>query len=137
MKQERQAEALVLPSERREKKCERDVFIPYEYNIKIINRNIKILNGSATVTMHICTVTVVIVHKCTILHKLLWVFFSSNCVKSAIFSILHNYAQTDVIALRWTLIIGTKETHCHEQKLLEDVNLREREREREREFINI
>ena len=31
MKQERQAEALVLPSERREKKCERGAFIPYEY----------------------------------------------------------------------------------------------------------
>ena len=94
MKQERQVEGLVLPSERREKKCERSAFIPYEYNIKIINRNIKILNGSA-----ICTVTVAIVHKCTIMHKLVWVFFSSNCVKSATFSILHNYAQADVIAL--------------------------------------
>ena len=99
MKQKRQAEALVLPSERREKKCERSAFIPYEYNIKIINRNIKILNGSATVTVHICTVTVAIVHKCTIMHKLVWAFFSSNCVKSTTFSILHNYAQPDVIVL--------------------------------------
>ena len=89
-----------LPSERREKKSVKDVlFIPYEYNIKIINRNIKILNGSATMTVHICTVTVAIVHKCTIMHKLVWVFFSSNCVKSATFSILHNYTQADVIAL--------------------------------------
>ena len=89
-----------LPSERREKKSVKDVlFIPYEYNINIINRNIKILNGSATMTVHICTVIVAIVHKCTIMHKLVWVFFSSNCVKSATFSILHNYAQADVIAL--------------------------------------
>ena len=86
------------------KKCETGAFIPYEYNIKIINGNIKILNGSATVTMHICTVTVAIVHKCTIMHKLVWVFFSSNCVKSATFSILHNYAQADVIALSYSLI---------------------------------
>ena len=82
-----------LPSERREKKSVKDVlFIPYEYNIKI-------LNGSATMTVHIRTVTVAIVHKCTIMHKLVWVFFSSNCVKSATFSILHNYTQADVIAL--------------------------------------
>ena len=100
MKQERQAETLVLPNERREKKCERGAFIPYKYKIKIINRNIKILNGSATVTVHICTVTVAIVHKCTIMHKLVWVFFPSNCVKSATFFILHNYAQAGVIALR-------------------------------------
>ena len=106
MKQERQAEALVLPSEMREKKCERGAFIPYEYKIKIINRNIKILNGSATVTVHICTVTVAIVHKCTIMHKLVWVFFSSNCVKSATFFILHNYAQADVIALSPLMVIA-------------------------------
>ena len=85
MKQERQAEALVLPSERREKKCERGAFIPYEYKIKIINRNIKILNGSATVTVHICTVTVAIVHRCTIIHKLVWVFFSLKLCKSSHF----------------------------------------------------
>ena len=36
---------------------------------------IKILNTSATVTMHICTVTVTIVHKCTILHLPILVFF--------------------------------------------------------------
>ena len=50
--------------------------------------------------MHICTVTVAIVHKCTIMHKLVWVFFCSNCVKLTTFFILHNYAQADVIALR-------------------------------------
>ena len=36
----------------------------------------KILNGHAIVTVHICTVTVAIVHKCTILHSLMWVFFA-------------------------------------------------------------
>ena len=28
----------------------------------------KIINRSATITVHICTVTIAIVHKCTILH---------------------------------------------------------------------
>ena len=41
----------------------------------------KILNASATLTVHICTVTVAIVHLCTILHPLMWVFFGSKCVK--------------------------------------------------------
>ena len=59
----------------------------------------KITNTHATVIMHICTVTVTIVHKCTIMHKLVWEFFCSNCVKVVSFSILHNYAQADVIAL--------------------------------------
>ena len=61
----------------------------------------KILNGHLIVTVHICTVTVAIVHKCTILHSLMWVFFYSNCVKLATFFILHNYTSTDVIALKW------------------------------------
>ena len=34
------------------------------------------------------------------MHKLVWVFFCSNCVKLITFSILHNYAQADVIALK-------------------------------------
>ena len=37
---------------------------------------IKILNAHATVTVHICMVTVAIVHLCTILHPLIWVFFA-------------------------------------------------------------
>ena len=61
----------------------------------------KILNGHAIVTVHICTVTVAIVHKCTILYSLMWVFFCSNYVKLATFSILHNYTSTGVIALKW------------------------------------
>ena len=59
----------------------------------------KKINGSATITMHICTVTVAIVHKCTILHLLMWVFFRPKCVKRLPFSILQNYPPTDVIAL--------------------------------------
>ena len=60
----------------------------------------KILNAYAIVTVHVCTVTVAIVHKCTILHPLMWVFFCSNCVKLATFFILHNYTSTDAIALK-------------------------------------
>ena len=41
----------------------------------------KIINASATVTVHICTVTVAMVHLCTFLHPLMWVFFWSKCVK--------------------------------------------------------
>ena len=36
----------------------------------------KIMICTTTITVHICTVTVAIVHKCTILHPLMWVFFS-------------------------------------------------------------
>ena len=52
----------------------------------------KIINTHATVAVHICTVTVAIVHKYTIMHKLMWAFFCSNCVKLSTFSILHNYS---------------------------------------------
>ena len=46
----------------------------------------KIINRRATVTVHICTVTVAIVHKCTILHPLMWVFFwAKMCKMSAFF----------------------------------------------------
>ena len=36
----------------------------------------KIMICTTTITVHICTVTVAIVHKCTILHPLMWIFFS-------------------------------------------------------------
>ena len=49
--------------------------------------------------MHICTVTVAIVHKCTILHPLVWVFFGPKCAKRLHFSILQNYPPADIIAL--------------------------------------
>ena len=55
-------------------------------------KTIKILKAHDTVTVHICTVTIAIVHLCTILHTLMWVFFCSKYVKSVIFSILHNFA---------------------------------------------
>ena len=41
---------------------------------------IKILNAHATVAVHLCTVTVAIVHLCTILHPLMWVFFFAQNV---------------------------------------------------------
>ena len=42
---------------------------------------IKILNASATITVHICMITVAIMHKCTILHPLMCVFFEPKCIK--------------------------------------------------------
>ena len=59
----------------------------------------KIINTHATVTVHICTITVAIVYLYTSLHSLMWVIFCSSCVKVVTFSILHIYAQADVIAL--------------------------------------
>ena len=50
-----------------------------------------------------------VVHKCTIMHKLVWEVFCSNCVKVVSFSILHNYAQADVIALVGTRFLRPKE----------------------------
>ena len=57
---------------------------------------IKILNAHVTVTMHICTVTIAIVHLCTILHLLMWVFFLLKMCKISYF--LH-FAHTDEDAL--------------------------------------
>ena len=55
---------------------------------KIINRRGTVImhkiigiNRKATVIVHICTIIVAIVHKCTFLHPLMWVFFYSKCVK--------------------------------------------------------
>ena len=42
-----------------------------------------ITNAHATVTLHICTVIVTIMHKCTIMHKLMWVFFLLKLCKSS------------------------------------------------------
>ena len=83
--EERKVTKFVVHGEEREKKVRTEIN--------------KIINTHTTVTVHICMVTIAIVHKCTIMHKLVWVFFCSNCVKLATFSILHNYAQADVIAL--------------------------------------
>ena len=47
-----------------------------------------------------CSNTVAIVHKCTILPPLMWVFFWPKCVKGVTFSILLNFPQADVVALR-------------------------------------
>ena len=61
--------ALVLQMEKRERKKRAKLEI------------IKIMYRRVTVTMHIYTVTVALVHLCTILHLLMWVFFWSKCVK--------------------------------------------------------
>ena len=58
--------SLVVHGEEREKK------VRMEIN--------KIINAHATITVHICTVTVAIVHEYTIMHKLMWVFFFSQIV---------------------------------------------------------
>ena len=80
--------------ERREKKeWKKFFFIVYEDNIKIIDRQ-------AIVTMHICTVNVAIVHKCTIFYTH-WCgcFFGSKYVKWVTFSIMQDFTHTDANAL--------------------------------------
>ena len=77
------------------KKSEKSFFfIVYEDNIKIIDRQ-------AIITVHICTVTVAIVHKCTIFYThWLGCFFGSKCVKWVTFSILQDFKHADVVVLR-------------------------------------
>ena len=58
-----------MQREEREKKVETEINI--------------ITNAHATVTVHICTVTVAIVHKCTIMHKLVWMVFLLKWCKSS------------------------------------------------------
>ena len=60
---------MAVQREEREKKVETEINI--------------ITNAHATVTMHICTVTVAIVHKCTIMHKLVWMVFLLKWCKSS------------------------------------------------------
>ena len=62
-------------------------------------KNTKILDAQPIVTVHICTVTVTLVHLCIILHLMMWIFFCSKCVKLTAFCILQNYAQSDAITL--------------------------------------
>ena len=71
----RRADALVLQMEKREKK-----------GVKL--EIIKIMYRRATIIVHIYTVTVTLVHLCTILYPLMWVFIWSKCVKWVIFCIL-------------------------------------------------
>ena len=58
--------------ERREKKRVNFFFIIF---FIVYEDNIKIIDGRTIVTVHICTVIVAIVHRCTFLHLLMWVFF--------------------------------------------------------------
>ena len=55
--------------------------------------------------MHICMVTVAIMHKCKILHPLIWMFFLPKCVKSVTFSILQNFPQADVVTLKVVFLL--------------------------------
>ena len=52
---------------------------------------------NATVTVHICTVTVAFVYLCTTLHQLMWVFFWPKCVKWRSFCIIEEYPPTHVM----------------------------------------
>ena len=49
----------------------------------------KIINTHTTVTVHICTVTVAIVYKYTILHPLMWVFFLVKMYKIGTFFFIY------------------------------------------------
>ena len=66
-----------------------------EVRVKAIRDKKKI----SKILMHICMVTVAIVHLCTILHPLMWVFFLVKMCKMKGF--LH-FASTDMDAL-WLL----------------------------------
>ena len=68
-------------------------------------KDTKILYARATIFVHICTVTVALVHLCIILYPLMWVFFWSKCAYLNIFSILHYFTLTDVSALIATNVI--------------------------------
>ena len=61
--------SLVVHGEEREKKVQTEIN--------------KITNAHATVIVHIWTVTVAIMHKCTIMHKLVWVFFLLKLCRSS------------------------------------------------------
>ena len=62
-------------------------------------KNTKIINARITVTLHICTVIVTIVHLYIILHLPMWIFFGSKCAYLNTFSILHYFTFTDASAL--------------------------------------
>ena len=76
-------------------------------------KNCKILNTKATVTVHICTVAIALVHKYTLLHPLMWVFFGSKYVKYSVFSIMQDFTSTDVNALISTHYMSNKSVHHH------------------------
>ena len=62
----------------------RSLVVHKEEREKNVRTEINIItNAHATVTVHICTITVAIVHKCIIMHKLVWVFFLLKLCKSS------------------------------------------------------
>ena len=64
--------------------------------------NTKILNGRVTVIIHICTITVAVVHNCTLLHwPIIWAFFLLlvKMCKMMPFLYYANFATTGAVAL--------------------------------------
>ena len=51
-------------------------------------------------SVHICIITVTIMHLCTFLHPMMWVFFWPKCVNLRVFCILQDFAPTNVDALK-------------------------------------
>ena len=76
---------LVQRKRKRERERERE---KSDGERKEMRKKYKIMICTAIVTMYICTITIAIVHLCTILHPLMWVFFWSVHI-STLFSILH------------------------------------------------
>ena len=74
-------------------KCEKESEMRVKYREER-EKIIKILIAHATITT-------TIVHLCTSLQSLMWVFFCSKCVKLVFFSISHNFASTNAIAPIW------------------------------------
>ena len=88
------------------KRVKKMVFILCQYNIKIIliKKNIKIINRSAIVSVHICTSTSIYTQLCP---NWCGSFFCSCCVKWSPFSILHNFTQ---FSISWCE--GSKKKSC-------------------------
>ena len=65
-------------------------------------RNIKKIKCKATVSVHICTVTVANVQIRTILETLMWSIFEAKCVKFVSFCIVQRFTSADADALMWS-----------------------------------
>ena len=63
--------------------------LPLSLTYPTLLKNTKILNARATALVHLCT----------ILHQLMWVFFGSKCAYLNTFSILHYFSLTNASAL--------------------------------------
>ena len=68
--------------------------------VKVRKKINKIRIYIATITMHICTVTIANVYICMTIVRLIRSRFREYCINFASFSILHNFAPIDLSALR-------------------------------------